>query len=170
MPITATHIAYYHVCHRKVWLFHHGIRMEHASEMVAEGRLIDEHSYPQRASRWKQLELPGIKIDYFDPKTFTIREVKKSNKKEHAHIAQVKYYMYRLRQIGIPVEKTILEYPRLRITEDIYWSEVDLGKVKTWVRGVEDIIKNLNCPSRIEKSICKKCAYFEFCYAEESSP
>src|SRR5690606_6835366 len=117
MPITATHIAYYQICHRKVWLFHHGIQMEHTSELVAEGKLVDKYSYPQRASKWQQLELPGIKIDYFDPKSFTIREVKKSNKKEVAHIAQVKYYMYILRKHGIPVKKTILEYPKLRITE-----------------------------------------------------
>src|SRR5690606_4768609 len=121
MPITATHIAYYQICHRKVWLFHHGIQMEHNSELVEEGRLIDEHSYPQRAVKWQQLELPGIKIDYFDPRTGTIREVKKSNKKEEAHIAQVKFYLYTLQQYEIPAQTAILEYPKLRKTEKVDW-------------------------------------------------
>lgn len=170
MPITATHIAYYHVCHRKVWLFHHGIQMEHTSELVAEGKLIDEHSYPQRAAKWQQLELPGIKIDYFDPKSFKLREVKKSNKKEAAHLAQVKYYMYILRQHDIPVKKTILEYPKLRITEEVAWEDVDEESVETWINAVHEIIEDLQCPPRINKPICKKCAYYEFCYAEELEP
>jgi len=46
--ITGTHISYYLVCHRKLWLFSHEIRMEHTSDLVSEGRLIHETSYPQR--------------------------------------------------------------------------------------------------------------------------
>jgi CRISPR-associated exonuclease Cas4 len=46
MPLTPNHINYYHVCHRKLWLFHHGIRMEYSSDRVTEGRLIHETSYP----------------------------------------------------------------------------------------------------------------------------
>jgi len=49
MNITATHINYYHICHRKLWLFSNGINMEHTSEMVADGKLLHETSYPQRA-------------------------------------------------------------------------------------------------------------------------
>jgi CRISPR-associated exonuclease Cas4 len=44
MIITPTHINYYHVCHRKLWLFSHGKQMEHTSELVAEGKLIHETS------------------------------------------------------------------------------------------------------------------------------
>lgn len=104
--------------------------MEHTSELVAKGKLIDEHSYPQWAAKWQQIELPGIKIDYFDPRTFTIREVKKSNKKEAAHVAQVKFYMYILRQNDIPVEKAILEYPKQRNTEEVLWQAVDKENVE----------------------------------------
>lgn len=144
--------------------------MEHNSELVVEGRLIDEHSYPQRASRWQQLELPGIKIDYFDPKTFTIREVKKSNKLEAAHIAQVKYYMYMLQKHGIPVKKTILEYPSIRISKEVEWEDVDPGKVRSWINDVQEIVDTIKCPEKINKPICKKCAYYEFCYTEETDP
>ena len=81
MRTTGTHIAYLHLCHRKLWLFANGLRMEHTSSLVAEGRQIEEASYQQRAERWQQLEIEGIKIDYYDAQAGIIREVKKSNKK-----------------------------------------------------------------------------------------
>lgn len=42
MNIIGAHIAYLHTCHRKLWLFAHGIQMEHASDIVAEGKLISK--------------------------------------------------------------------------------------------------------------------------------
>ncbi|RMH45124.1 MAG: Dna2/Cas4 domain-containing protein, partial [Gammaproteobacteria bacterium] len=48
MRLTATHIAYYHTCKRKLWLFHHGIQMEQESQVVYEGRLIGETTYTDR--------------------------------------------------------------------------------------------------------------------------
>lgn len=141
--------------------------MEHTSSLVEEGKIIDEHSYPQRAAKWQQLELPGIKIDHFSPKDKVIREVKKSNKKEKAHIAQVKYYMYRLRKHHIDVVKSILEYPKLRITEEVLWEDCDDEIVERWIEKVHSIINRESCPDRINKRICKKCAYYEFCYSDE---
>ena len=91
--VTGTQIAYYHLCHRKLWLFANGIRMEHTSDLVAEGKLIDENSYPQRAEKWQELAIEGIKIDHYDAQHNIVREVKKSSKKEAAHIAQLKYYL-----------------------------------------------------------------------------
>lgn len=51
MNITATHINYYHICHRKLWLFSNRINMEHTSEIVADRKLLHEVSYPQRAEK-----------------------------------------------------------------------------------------------------------------------
>ena len=101
MNLTATHIAYYHTCHRKLWLFSNGIQMEHTSDIVAEGKLIGETSYAERAKKYTELALDGIKIDFYDPKEKVIHEVKKSDKVEQAHIAQVKYYLCVLRKNGI---------------------------------------------------------------------
>jgi CRISPR-associated exonuclease Cas4 len=66
MHITGTHIAYLHTCHRKLWLFANGIQMEHTSNIVAEGKLIGESSYQERAQKYTELEIEGIKIDYYD--------------------------------------------------------------------------------------------------------
>ena len=48
MIITGLHIQYYFVCHRKLWLFANGIQMEHTSDLVYEGKLIHETTYPQQ--------------------------------------------------------------------------------------------------------------------------
>lgn len=166
MHPTGTHISYLHICHRKLWLFANGLNMEHTSALVAEGKLIDENSYPQRANRWQQLQLEGIKIDHFDMNRQIVREVKKSNKKESAHIAQVKYYLFVLERNGVEVRHGILEYPKLRITEEVWLSDEDRQEIPQWEKQVLEIIARDACPKRINKSICKKCSYYDFCYVE----
>ena len=53
MNIIANHINYIHICPRKLWLFASGINMEHTSDLVTEGKLIGETTYPTRAARYK---------------------------------------------------------------------------------------------------------------------
>ena len=90
MTINATLINYLHLCHRKLWLHAHVIRMEHTSDIVSEGKLIGEESYPQRAEKNQEVELSatfeGIelsaKIDFFDSKLGVVHETKKSAARE----------------------------------------------------------------------------------------
>ncbi len=51
--ITGTHINYYFLCHRKLWLFANGINMEHNSDHVYEDKLIHETSHPQRSEKYR---------------------------------------------------------------------------------------------------------------------
>ena len=67
--------------------------MEHGSDLVYECRLIHENSYPQRPEKYEEIEVDGIKIDYYDPKNKLIHEIKKSDKMEAAQEWQVKYYI-----------------------------------------------------------------------------
>jgi len=163
---TGTHIAYFHLCHRKLWLFAHGINMEHTSGLVAEGKLIDETSYGRRANRWQQLAIEKIKIDHYDARKGIVREVKKSRKKESAHFAQLKYYLFVLERNGVKVDHGVLEYPRLRQMESIYLTEVDRRVIPEWEKAIHEIIQLEECPSLVKKTICKKCAYFDFCFTE----
>ncbi|MEM6517092.1 MAG: CRISPR-associated protein Cas4 [Bacteroidota bacterium] len=166
MYTTGTQIQYLHLCHRKLWLFAHGINMEHTSALVAEGKLIDENSYPQRASKWQELAIEGIKIDHYDAQHNIVREVKKSNKREGAHIAQLKFYLFVLERNGIEVSHGVIEYPKLRLTEEVWLTEEDRVMVPQWEEQVQAIIARADCPDRIEDRLCRKCAYFDFCYAE----
>ncbi len=167
MHTTGTHIAYLYICHRKLWLFAQGINMEQHSELVAEGRQIDQYSYPQRAERWQALEIEGIKLDHYDPKAGIVREVKKSRKRDDAHKAQLKYYLWVLECNGIAVSHGLLEYPKLRATEEVYLSEADRHDIPLWIAEVQRIIALERCPDLVKKNICKRCAYFDFCFSGE---
>lgn len=125
MQITGTHFNYYQVCKRKLWLFANGINFEHTSDLVFEGKLIHEDSYPQRSEKYEEIELDGIKVDYYDAKSKVVHEIKKSNKVEKAHEWQVKYYLYVFEQNGIEGVTGLLEYPVLRKTQPVILSDFD---------------------------------------------
>ncbi len=165
--LTATHIAYSQVCERKLWLFHHGIRMEHTSDTVAEGKLIHETTYPQRTAAFEEVEIEGSKIDFYDAKNKVVHEVKKSNKMDGSHIAQVKYYLYLLRKNGI-VATGLLEYPKLRQTQPVTLDSTEIPEVESWVSKVNAVINQESCPPRLtKKTFCRSCSYFDFCWTEE---
>ncbi|HQV67109.1 MAG TPA: CRISPR-associated protein Cas4 [Saprospiraceae bacterium] len=164
MSITATHINYYHICHRKLWLFAHGLNMEHTSDTVTEGKLIGENTYTDRAAKYTELELEGIKIDYYDARNKVVHEIKKSDKMEVAHEAQVKYYLYKLKQHGIEGATGILEYPSLRHTAQVELTDQDIVDIQRWEIEILDIINREEIHAVIHKTVCKRCSYYEFCY------
>ncbi len=167
MNITGTHFNYYQVCKRKLWLFANGLNMEHTSDLVYDGKLIQETSYPQRTARYEELEMGGIKIDFFDARNKVIHEIKRSNKIERAHEWQVKYYIYVLEQTGIEGVSGILEYPTLRHTARVTLSDNDSAKIQKMEREIEQIVESETCPPVINARICKSCSYYEFCYVKE---
>lgn len=163
---TATHIVYLHLCHRKLWLFAHGIQMEHRSELVAEGKLIGETSYDQRADRWQEIALEGIKIDHFDPQKGIVREVKKSSKQEHTHIAQLKYYLFVLERNGIRTSHGLLEYPKEKQTKEVRLTDEDRQQIPNWEAKVQQIVAQAIAPMRLQRSKCRNCSYEELCWIE----
>ena len=165
MPnITATLINLYHVCHRELWLHANEIRMEHTSDTVTEGKLIGENTYTDRAAKYTELELEGIKIDYYDARNKVVHEIKKSDKMEVAHEAQVKYYLYKLKQHGIEGATGILEYPSLRHTAQVELTDQDIVDIQRWEIEILDIINREEIHAVIHKTVCKRCSYYEFCY------
>ncbi len=161
---SGTLISYLHLCHRKLWLHHHHIRMEQNSQAVAEGKHIGETSYERRPQKWRELNLGNLKIDHFDTSTNTVREVKKSPKLEHAHVAQVKYYLYELERKGIPEVTGIIEYPKQRKTKTVKLTAVDRLEIIGWEAEIERIINLTSCPDLVRKSYCRNCAFNEFCF------
>jgi CRISPR-associated exonuclease Cas4 len=175
MTINATLINYLHLCQRKLWLHAHVIRMEHTSDIVSEGKLIGEESYPQRAEKNQEVELSasfeGIelsaKIDFFDAKLGVVHETKKSAARELAHIAQVQFYLYLLRKNDIVANYGIIEYPKLRVTERVELNEGDVKELESKIRRVFAVVEQDECPPALVKSKCGKCSYFDFCWSGE---
>lgn len=167
MQITGTHFNYYQVCKRKLWLFANSITMEHTSDLVFEGKLLHEESYPQRPGKYEEVEIDGIKVDFYDAKNKIIHEIKKSNKVEAAHEWQVKYYIYVFERNGIEGVRGILEYPTLRKKEDVVLSEVDRERLQEIEKEITSLVESKTCPPALNAKICKNCSYYEFCYADE---
>jgi len=167
MNVTGTHFNYYLICHRKLWLFANGINMESNSDLVYEGKLIHETSYPRRSEKYQEVEMDGIKIDYYDPKQKVVHEIKKSDKHEEAHEWQVKYYLFVLERNGIEGATGLLEYPRLHKTEEVLLTIPDREAIAEMLVEIEGIIKDEHCPERIKKTRCKNCSYFDFCWSGE---
>lgn len=152
------------ICKREAWLHANGINMEQTSQTVAEGKLISETTYGHRAKKFTELDLGVAKIDFYDASNKVVHEVKKSNKLEHAHIWQTKYYLYLLKQMGIEGATGIIEYPKLRINEPVELTAEDEAYIAKALKETEAIINQETCPERIEKKYCKSCSYFEFCW------
>ena len=167
MHITGTQYNYYHICHRKLWLFSNGIQMEHTSDTVYDGKLIHENSYLQRPAKYEELEIDGCKIDYYDPKKKVVHEIKKSDKIESAHEWQVKYYIHVLEKNGVPGVTGILEYPVLRKTQEVMLKEADKQELLRQEHEILKVIQNEICPPTIKSKICKQCSYYDFCYVNE---
>lgn len=175
MNITGTHINYYRLCKRKLWLFANNIQMEQASDLVADGKVIEEESYQQRSKRYMQIELSAEyesatlagKIDFFDTRDKVVHETKRSNKVEQAHIWQVKFYLWLLELNEIETEKGIIEYPRLREKEEVFLDEEDIVYLKKTIREIKAVVHDKNCPPVIHAKICRSCSYNDFCYAGE---
>lgn len=164
MQITGTHINYYFICHRKLWLFANSIQMEQNSDLVYEGKLIHESSYPQRSSKYEEVQIGGIKVDFYDTKNKIIHEIKKSDKVEIAHEWQLKYYIYTFEKARIDGVSGILEYPKLRKKDELFLSEPDRDRLIEIENEIQEIISSDKCPDIINAKICKRCSYFDFCF------
>lgn len=167
MNVTGTHLNYYHVCKRKLWLFANGINMEHTSDLVYEGKMLHETSYPQRPERYEELEVDGIKIDFYDARNKIIHEIKKSDKIEEAHEWQVKYYIFVLEQNGVEGVTGLLEYPVIRQTAKVFLTDADRSELEETKNDLQRIVEGETCPPVIRNKICRKCSYYEFCYVDE---
>ena len=149
MTITGTHFNYYQICQRKLWLFGNGINMEHTSDLVYEGKLMHEDSYPQRSAKYEEVEIEGIKVDYYDARSRVIHEIKKSNKVEKAHEWQLKYYIYVFERNGIEGVTGILEYPLLRKTSEVVVSDIDREEMKRMEKEIGQILNSDECPESV---------------------
>jgi CRISPR-associated exonuclease Cas4 len=169
MEITGTQFAYYLICKRKLWLFSKSITLEQDSELVAMGRLIHETTYSKRSDRFKELSIRGIKIDFFDRKTKSIHEIKKSDSYEEAQVLQVKFYIHVLELNGITGVSGIIEYPKLHRTEKVEFTNTDRLSIEEMIGLIRSVIESKAAPVRLKVGRCKNCSYFDFCWTEEES-
>ena len=117
--VTGTMIAYYYICHRKLWLFSKGLNLENVSGNVnvIKGKILHENRFTREP--YKEVYFDTVKVDFlrFGDQVF-VHEVKNSRKFEEAHVWQLKYYIYLLQQKGINCSFGVIHYPiSMRKTE-----------------------------------------------------
>ncbi len=183
MMLTGTHINYYFICHRKLWLFSRGVQMEQTSDTVLLGKLIDESSYERKE---KAIDIDGnIVIDWLDEKNGVIHEVKKSDSMEEAHTWQVLYYLWYLKQKGVLVEGNLqhgdgsdegclqprlrgeIDYPKLKQKVEVLLTREKEEELEKILSRIQHILNQEQVPDRINKRFCKTCSYFDLCWINQ---
>ena len=163
MRINGTLINYYFHCKRQCYLHGNRLNLEDNSEQVKIGKAIHEERAENSTN--SEIAIENICLDKLT-KEYLV-EVKKSDADPESAKWQLLYYLSVLKNKGI-YRKGKLEFVEknksnkkvviLELTEE---RENELKKI------IESIEKLLNCqdiPERLNKSGCKKCAYYEYCY------
>ena len=166
LKITATEVAYYLICKRKLWLFSKGVNYESENELVLLGKLLDETTYKRSKKDDNPFEGLPFKLDFLTKDgNLIVHEVKHSDRLEDAHRLQVKFYLWALKKLGLNPLKGILHYPKQMKVEEVFLTPEDEKDIEKALQEVKKI-KALNKPPKVErKSYCKRCAYFEFCFS-----
>ncbi|KRQ85888.1 PD-(D/E)XK nuclease superfamily protein [Caloramator mitchellensis] len=156
-------VNYYYICKRKLWFFSKGITMEDKNDRVLQGKLIHENSYQRSPAKEVMID-DLLKVDIIEDEY--VREVKISSKMPLADKMQLIYYLFYLKQIGV-VKRGVINYVKEKRREII---ELNKEFEEEIVKALKEI-KNINLretPPKLEKlPYCKKCSYFELCYAGE---
>lgn len=160
--ITGMMIYYYFICQRKLWYFVNEIHMEQNSQLVELGKILDQTSYTRES---KQIMIDNtINIDFIKNGA-VLHEIKKTKAIEEAGIWQVKYYLYYLEKKGVKNLHAKIDYPLIRESKQITLEEEDRKIIENIIEDIKKIKKMEKPPELIrQKQICKKCAYFDFCY------
>lgn len=164
--VTGTLISYFFICQRKLWLHAKGLDLENVTGNpdVIKGKMLHETRFKRENNR--NLDFDNVKIDFlkYGDRVF-VHEVKKSKKFEEAHVWQLKYYIYTLYKRGVNCSSGTLHYPTSMRKVEVNLSEKDVKLLDKATQDIENILAQDKPPDRLDKKFCKKCAFFDFCYA-----
>ena len=161
--INGTQINYYFICKTKLWLFSHNIQLEHESESVKLGKILHEDSFKREKGH---LIDNLINVDFIKlTDCVEIHEVKKTQKMEKSHEYQLLYYMHYLKnEKDIDNIKGFLDYPKIRKKREIILTKEKEGELIEIIENIYKINSN-EMPKPKKSRICRKCAYFDFCFS-----
>ena len=72
-----------------------------------------------------------------------------------------------LEQNGVEGATGLLEYPRLHKTDEVLLTTPDREAINEMLEKIDAIIHDEHCPERIQKTRCRNCSYFDFCWSGE---
>ena len=163
MNINGTIINYYFHCKRQCYLHGNRLNMEDNSEQVKIGKAIHEERAENKNNT--EIAIDNIRMDKLTKEYLT--EVKKSDANAEAAKWQLLYYLKVLKTKGV-IRKGKLEFAEknkkdkkiiiIELTDEV---EKELDK---YIDEIEQLLNQDRIPECINKSTCKKCAYYEYCY------
>ena len=163
MNINGTIINYYFHCKRQCYLHGNRLNMEDNSEQVKIGKAIHEERAENKNNT--AIAIDNIRLDKLTKEYLT--EVKKSDADAEAAKWQLLYYLKVLKTKGV-IRKGKLEFAEknkkdkkiiiIELTDEV---EKELDK---YIDEIEQLLNQDRIPECINKSTCKKCAYYEYCY------
>lgn len=162
MKITGTLINYYFHCKRQCYLAGNRLNLEDNSELVKIGKALHESKLDGDKT---EVSVENIKIDKIQGDY--IVEYKKTNSDLIACQWQVYYYLYVLKNKGVIKKGKVICYEKvnqkpksmeLELTKEIE------GQISILERDIIDLIEELVPPKAELKPICKKCAYYAYCF------
>lgn len=163
MNINGTIINYYFHCKRQCYLHGNRLNMEDNSEQVKIGKAIHEERAENKNNT--EIAIDNIRLDKLIKEYLT--EVKKSDADAEAAKWQLLYYLKVLKTKGV-IRKGKLEFAEknkkdkkiiiIELTDEV---EKELDK---YIDEIEQLLNQDRIPECINKSTCKKCAYYEYCY------
>lgn len=161
--ITGNLINAYFVCPRKAWFYARQLNPDPDTELLIMGRLVSEESY---ARKKKEIQLEGMKIDFIisEGSSFLVCEVKRSSKELDAARMQLLFYLYNLRTRGFSAKGEI-RIPRERKKIPVELSDENTEDLSTTIKSITEVCSRDLPPSVKKQRKCKKCAFFEFCFA-----
>ena len=165
MPVTGTDIWYYYICQREVWLMKHQIAPDQEDESLDIGRFISEMYYKRDK---KGMSIGNIVVDRIrqEDGQLVIGEVKKSSRYIKSAKMQLLYYLDTLRKMGIYAKGELL-FPEERKKEAVEWTEEAKEELERAIEHIRRIARMPVPPERKKIPFCAKCAYREYCWAEE---
>jgi CRISPR-associated exonuclease Cas4 len=156
-------VNYYIHCKRQCWLFSNKLNLEDNSEEVRIGRIL--HQLKEEKAKKKEVAIDNIKIDKLTPEYLV--EIKKSDADLEAVKWQTLYYLYILREKGIDRKGKIEIIDKKKENRKIHYTELTdelVFQLKEIISLIQELIERPIPPLPINKSICKKCAYYTYCY------
>lgn len=167
---SGTVVYYAALCGRKLWWFTHGLEQESGSDLVAQGRNLQERSYSERR---KEVEISGaLRVDGIDvvtrdggTTTITIHEVKRSRTGYHAQRMQLLHYMRTLRSLGMSSVRGVLEYPQQRRRVEVLLTPESESELDVLLSQIDEVRKAEAPPVVADRAgFCENCAYDDLCW------
>lgn len=162
--LTGTLIWYYYCCPREVWLMVHQINPDEDDANMDLGRFIHENTYDR--DKQKEISIGHIKLDIVrqDKDGLVIGEVKKSSKYLQSARMQLAFYLRELKSRGIEAKGELL-FPKEKRKEEVELTSELEHELDVAAREIESIAQQDTPPLLRKISLCRNCAYKEFCWA-----